>query len=173
MARYTSLFMLTAARFTHPADRETFRREFCRWAESQYSGQPAPEVVDCAALLRFAYREALRSMKSRLSPLFATPEGARHFADAQTLRVFNTTFVDRDLRAARPGDLLFYLNLEQDQPHHAMILLGADVVYHTGAKPGEIRRPTVAELSLHPDPRWRPLRLNPSFLGVHRWKILY
>ncbi len=161
-----------APRFTHPADRETFRREFCRFAESQYAGPAAAEVIDCAALLRYAYREALRAMKSGLSPLFATHAGPRHFADAKTLHAYNTTFVDRDLRAARPGDLLFYLNLEQDQPYHAMILLGADVIYHTGAKPGEIRRPRVAELNLHPDPRWRPLIHNPNFLGIHCWNIL-
>jgi uncharacterized protein YfaT (DUF1175 family) len=49
------------------------------------------------------------------------------------------------------------------------------VVYHTGPlgkTPGEIRRPSVRELLAHPEPRWRPIRENPGFLGVYRWTIL-
>jgi uncharacterized protein len=44
-------------------DRQAFRRWFTYLAEAQYfqnmSGRPA-EIVDCAALIRYAYREALR-----------------------------------------------------------------------------------------------------------------
>ena len=49
------------------------------------------------------------------------------------------------------------------------------VIYHTGPigkSPGEIRRPTVTQLMNYPDPRWRPVPSNPSFLGVYRWNIL-
>src|SRR6516162_4630193 len=44
------------------ADRDRFRRWFTLIAESQYyrGEKPAAEVADCAALLRFSYREALR-----------------------------------------------------------------------------------------------------------------
>ena len=35
-----------------------------------------------------------------------------------------------------------------------------------------IRRPTVDELLHFPEPDWRPLPDNPSFLGVYRWNIL-
>ncbi len=49
-------------RLHDPADRLAFRRWFTFLAESQYfRGQALPlEIDDCAALLRFAYREALR-----------------------------------------------------------------------------------------------------------------
>lgn len=149
----------------HPADRETFRRRFCELAESQYYGPVAREVNDCAALLRYAYIKAS-------GRLFDTPQGPQYFADAQTLKERNCFFVHRSWQAARPADLFFYLQLEQNQPFHAMIFLGPHVVYHTGAKPGEIRRPSIEELLAHPDPRWRPLAANANFLGVYRWRIL-
>ena len=49
-------------RLHDPADRLAFRHWFTLLAESQYyRGKSLPEVDDCAALLRFAYREALRA----------------------------------------------------------------------------------------------------------------
>jgi hypothetical protein len=43
------------------ADRVAFRRWFTLLAESQYyRGKPLPEITDCAELLRFSYREAMR-----------------------------------------------------------------------------------------------------------------
>ncbi len=49
-------------RLRERADQETFRRWTVWLAEALYFSQPAlpPDVVDCAALLRFCYREALR-----------------------------------------------------------------------------------------------------------------
>ncbi len=106
------------------------------------------------------------------------------FADANTLRRYNTYLVGRDMRRAKPGDLLFYRQHGQTSPYHAMIFLGrsqfspeADlyVVYHTGpvaGRPGEIRRPTLRELYAHPDARWHPVPENRAFLGVYRWNIL-
>ncbi len=48
-------------RLHDPADRVAFRRWFTLLAESQYyRGKPQPEIDDCAALLRFSYREAMR-----------------------------------------------------------------------------------------------------------------
>jgi len=49
-------------RLHDPADRVAFRRWFTLLAEAQYFRGPAlsAEIDDCAALLRFAYREALR-----------------------------------------------------------------------------------------------------------------
>lgn len=206
------------------ADRDAFRRWFTFLAELQAFVEPeslSREISDCAALLRFAYREALRehdgewasnlglrvmppapSVKKYRYPF--TPLGAAlfrvapgpfraddlrnaafaQFADAETLRTRNAHFVSRDLRQAQPGDLLFYRQLEQDQPYHAMIFLGASqleldmhswVVYHTGpvaGAAGEIRRVRTEELLNHPSPRWRPWPGNPNFLGVYRWNIL-
>jgi uncharacterized protein YfaT (DUF1175 family) len=108
------------------------------------------------------------------------------FADAQTLKLFNTTFVSRDRRDAKPGDLLvFYQPYVQKFPYHIMIFLGDAqvanegahdwVVYHTGASPengGVVKKVRLAVLDGHPAKRWRPLASNPNFLGFYRLKIL-
>lgn len=206
------------------ADREAFRGWFTAIAEYQAvrPEQDVPaEVKDCAALLRFAYREALERhtaawlAQNGLEGLAAlpsvrkyvyprTPVGAAlfrvappgplgddktsfaEFADAKTLWRFNTFLVSRDVRLARPGDLLFYRQLAQNSPYHSMIFIGpsrlsgsADegpvVVYHTGpvgTSAGEIRRVTLQQLLQHPSPRWRPVPGNSNFLGVYRWNIL-
>ena len=57
------------------------------------------------------------------------------FANAKTLWQENTFFVTRNVASARPGDLLFYRQLEQDSPFHSMILTGRAhewAVYHSG-----------------------------------------
>ena len=211
-------------RLDDPQDQAAFRRWFTFLAEAQYFQQPAArpaEIVDCAALIRYAYREALRSHTGSwaadahlpLVPAFDsvvryqypyTPLGAAlfrvregsfrtsdlddgafaQFADAQTIRRFNTHFVSRDLARAQPGDLLFYRQESGDMPFHSMIYLGASqiskdgsryVVYHTGptgAEPGEIRRLSLPELMHFPQPEWRPSEANRGFLGVYRWNIL-
>ena len=207
-----------------PDDGDAFRRWFTFLAESQYyrSGvRLAKEIDDCAALIRFAYRESLREHSAewannvdldeavsfpqiRKYQYPYTPAGAAlfrirdgrfqfqdlsngtfaEFADAHTLERFNTHFISRDIRSARPGDLLFYRQRDQNLPFHAMIVVGrshfeADseprVVYHTGPigdAGGEIRRPTMDALLRHPEPQWRPVPANNSFLGVYRWNIL-
>jgi uncharacterized protein YfaT (DUF1175 family) len=115
------------------------------------------------------------------------------FADARTLVERNAYFVSRDVRAALPGDLLFYRQFGQSSPWHSMIVIRsgaiAEVVYDTGpdhgqsphgrgpvrggpARPGELRRVLLSELLDHPQPQWRPLAGNPNFLGVYRWNIL-
>lgn len=194
-------------------DQQAFRKWFTYLAEIQaYQTPPTPEVTDCASLVRFAYREALRrhdgEWASRLNlPLMPglpsvkkyqypyTPLKANlfrigddrfaEFADAKTLRQYNTYFVTRDVQRARPGDLLFYRQLFQAMPYHVMVYLGPSqveegvakpyVVYHTGPMhggPGEIRRVTVADLLRHPAPQWRPEPGNSNFLGIYRWDIL-
>jgi len=58
------------------------------------------------------------------------------FADAKTLVERNAYFVSRDVRAAEPGDLLFYRQFGQSSPWHSMIVTrsgaAAEVVYDTG-----------------------------------------
>lgn len=217
----------SASGFLHldsAADREAFREWFTAIAEYQAvrPEQDVPaEIKDCAALLRFAYREALERhsavwlAQNGLEGLAAlpsvtkyayprTPVGAAlfrvappgpmgddkssfaEFADAKALWRFNTFLVSRDVRLARPGDLLFYRQLAQHSPYHSMIFVGpsrlngsADegpiVVYHTGPvgkSAGEIRRVTLNQLLQHPSPRWRPVPGNSNFLGVYRWNIL-
>jgi uncharacterized protein YfaT (DUF1175 family) len=199
-------------------DRAAFRAWFTFLADTAAALPPnrlPREIGDCAALLRWCYRNALHahdeawqatmpfdtpppipSVAQYAYPL--TPLGAglfrvrpgeytagdatngsfAQFADAKTLWRRNTFFVSRSLAVARPGDILFYRQLEQDSPYHSMILTGAAhewAVYHTGpigTGPGEVRRVALADLLHHPDQRWRPLPQNTNFLGVYRWSIL-
>lgn len=210
-------------------DRQAFRQWFAAIAEFQ-ALRPLSEVPleigDCAALLRYAYRNALREhdqawlTETKVVPEPAPPPIAKYrypftpvgaglfrikpgpfapgdvhsgafveFADAETLKDLNTFLVSRDLRDAQPGDLLFYRQLEQNEPFHSMVYVGpsrwlddgrgdwtsAIVVYHTG-EPGPagkgMRRVTLAELLNLPSPRWRPIEGNANFLGVYRWSIL-
>lgn len=105
--------------------------------------------------------------------------GFAQFADVKTIVERNTFLVSRDVRAALPGDLLFYRQFGHSSPWHSMIVTqagnGAVVVYHTGPNhdgPGELRRVLIADLLDHPQPEWRPVPGNPNFLGVFRWNIL-
>jgi uncharacterized protein len=206
-------------------DRENFRRWFTWIAELQFyklSDEWNPEQRDCAGLVRFAWRESLRThdrpwfqrMGENYAPvasdvsvsltseplrekLFRTAPGNyaatdvangkfSEFADAQTLKMFNATFVSRDREQARPGDLLFFHQpWVQKYPYHVMIFLGEPrlasegahdwVVYHTGASPqdaGTVKKVRLAVLDEHPNKRWRPVQSNPNFLGFYRLKIL-
>jgi hypothetical protein len=207
-------------------DRDNFRRWFSALAEIQFyqlSDQWNAEQRDCAGLVRFAMREALRRHDrswfqkmgkgyETVAPdvggfdldrnplgekIFRTDFGSFHesdvrngrfseFADARTLKNFNSVFVSRDRREAQPGDLLFfYQPWVQKFPYHVMILLGPAriaptgsqdwVVYHTGASPtdeGTVKKVELSVLDRHPDPRWRPLESNRNFIGFYRLKIL-
>ena len=200
-------------------DRNAFRGWFTAMAGAAAdlpSAKLPHEINDCAALLRWCYRNALHahdetwlheapagldltqpSVRQYVYPLtplgaalFRTREGAftaddlhngafAQFADVRTLWHLNTFFLGRDVRSARPGDLLFFRQLEQNSPYHSMILTtsaeGQSVIYHTGpigSGPGEMRRVSLADLLAHPDPRWRPISHNTNFLGVYRWNIL-
>ena len=112
-----------------------------------------PEAVDCAALIRYAAREALRPHSPEwrrraglpvvpalpdvrlpppaaesLYPLFRVSEDPgeplAEFADARTLVRFNTRLVSRDVGALRPGDLLYFHQPAQQQPDHLMVFVG-------------------------------------------------
>ena len=204
-------------RLDDETDRRVFRTWFTFLAEIQFYRPPdrvPREIKDCAALIRFAYREALREHDGAWASALdldavpaegsvrkynypRTPTGASlfrvqpgdsgafaQFADASTLHRLNAFFVTRDIRRAQAGDLLFYRQLEQDLPFHAMVYVGRShfepearnwIVYHTGplnGGSGEVRRPSVEELMRHPSPRWRPAPGNGNFLGVYRWNIL-
>lgn len=215
-----------AAELRSFSDREIFRRSLAGIAEMQFyqlSNQWNPEQRDCAGLVRFAWREALRrhdrawfrkmgpgyeqlvldTSAARLdqSPLgeqiFRTDFGSykdtdlaeakfSEFADARTLKNFNTKFIGRDRQLAQPGDLLFYHQpWVQKFPYHVMVFLGESqvaasdardwVVYHTGASStdtGTVKKVELSVLDQHPNKRWRPVESNPNFLGFYRLKIL-
>jgi uncharacterized protein YfaT (DUF1175 family) len=198
-------------RLADESDRAAFREWFVLLAEAQFERQ-TPDVIDCAALVRHAFREGLRAhtpewlraaqlpFTPRFAdvrsapkaangswPLFKIGEGSPprygEFADARTLIRFNTERVGRDLRAARPGDLLYFHQPGQREPDHLMVFVGRShfdpgddwVVYHTGPDengPGEVRKLRLATLAQHPSPRWRPLVANPHFVGVFRLMAL-
>ncbi|CAN5816233.1 hypothetical protein BH18ACI4_BH18ACI4_03780 [soil metagenome] len=207
-------------------DRESFQRAFTGIAEAQFykiSDQWNAEQRDCAGLVRFAWREALRRHDRawfqkmgtgygnlaadgsanylERGPLgvklFRTNFGAykatdlaeanfSEFADARTLKNFNSRFISRDRQFAQPGDLLFYHQpWVQKFPYHVMIFVGESriapgekrgwVVYNTGASAvdeGTIKKVELSVLDQHPTKRWRPVESNPNFLGFYRLKIL-
>lgn len=193
------------------SDRAAFQAWFTFLADAQFERR-TEDVIDCAALVRHAYREALRPHSSawfqdarlprlvsfpdvRAVPpvqngawlLFRTqrsPERYGEFADADTLVSLNARRLGRDVRAARPGDLLYFRQEQAESPAHVMVYVGPSrfdqgptdwLVYHTGPDgtlPGEVRKVTVADLQRHPSPRWRPVPANPAFIGVFRLAIL-
>lgn len=114
---------------------------------------------------------------------FPTPDGWRPFAKGAFLRRLACVSLGRELSEARPGDLIFFARGgAHASPDHAMAFVRPDadgqpvLLYHTGpegfGQSGEVRRVRLDELTHHPDPEFRPLPENPSFLGVYRWKIL-
>jgi uncharacterized protein YfaT (DUF1175 family) len=107
------------------------------------------------------------------------------FADARTLARLNARWLGRDVRAARPGDLLYFVQSEQSAPDHLMVFVGrsafedsrenAWVVYHTGpldGGPGEVRKARLRDLERHPAVRWRPVPGNSRFIGLFRLAFL-
>jgi uncharacterized protein YfaT (DUF1175 family) len=191
------------------SDRDAFRAWFTFLADAQFY-RPTPDVTDCAGLVRHAVREALRAhttewvRQAALPVAPAIPDVTRRpapgrdgwllfkvasgryaeFADARTIVTLNAHRLGRDVRAARPGDLLYFHQDGQDSPDHLMVVVGpsrfesggADwLVYHTGpidGRPGEVRKTRLADLLKHPSARWRPLFDNPSFIGVFRLNLL-
>ena len=199
------------------SDRENFRRWFTLIAEGQFYRLTADwntDQRDCAGLVRFAWREALRKHDrlwfQKMGPgydavasdvdrynLDNSPLGEKlfrinfgsykdgdlsggafsEFADARSLRSFNTKFISRDRQQARPGDLLFFHQpWVQKFPYHVMIYLGNSklspedstdwVVYHTGASPtddGTVKKVQLSVLDQHPNRRWRPVESNSHF----------
>lgn len=139
-------------RLADESDRAAFRSWFVLLADAQFE-RTTPDVNDCAALVRHAFREALRAHTPewlRLAqlpfvprfadvrsaprptqqgwPLFrvdASPESPHaEFADAKTLIRFNSRRLGRDIAALRPGDLLYFHQPDQDSPDHLMVFVG-------------------------------------------------
>ncbi len=131
-------------------DRAAFRAWFVSIADAQFS-RPAADVTDCAALVRHAFREALRAHTTEWQrqhggiaapafpdvrrppqprgaswPLFRTAGGElAEFADAKTIVRFNARPIGRAVEAARAGDLLYFHQAGATAPDHLMIVVGA------------------------------------------------
>jgi uncharacterized protein len=151
-----ALFLVAPASPTRPTldaqDRAAFLAWFTLLADAQFYRQ-TPDVIDCAALVRHAAREALREhtadwlrrmaipgghvrpdLRRHLPatgaslPLFrvadTTPARYAEFADARTIVQFNASLVSRDASAARPGDLLVFRQAGQRLPDHLMVFVG-------------------------------------------------
>lgn len=141
----------TPAAALDDGDRAAFRRWFTFLADAQFERQ-TPDVIDCASLVRHAYREALRPhspewfRRSRVPRLVSYPDvrqvppvrnGAwllfrvadrppryAEFADAATIVQLNTRAIGRDPRRAQPGDLLYFRQAATDSPDHLMVVVG-------------------------------------------------
>ena len=139
-------------RLADESDRAAFRAWFVLLADAQFE-RTTPDVIDCAALVRHAVREALkthtpewmREAKLPFAPRFAdvrsrprpTPQGwplfriadggpAKYaeFADARTLIRLNSRSLGRSTNALRPGDLLYFHQPHQQAPDHLMVFVG-------------------------------------------------
>lgn len=140
-------------RFADAADREAFGRWFVLLADAQFY-RATPDVDDCAALVRHAVREALRSSSPDWRRRIALPAGSAvpapvharaaqvdgalrlfrvradpgpdyaEFADARTLVSLNARPLGRETTALRPGDLLYFHQDGQSLPDHLMVFVG-------------------------------------------------
>lgn len=170
-----------------------FRAWVVRIAEAQIRRGPTPRWThrDCAGLVRFAVAEALaghdprwrramgidgrlppdtvpEALRTELRHQWKRPDGSTGaYVNAIGLVQENSRFVGRDLRLARPADLLFF---DQGDAQHLMLWTGQRIVYHNGAEPRSgddgLRAVAPRELLQWTDTRWRPDAANPNFAGV-------
>lgn len=147
-------------RLADESDRAAFRSWFVLLADAQFERTTA-DVIDCAALVRHAFREALRAhtpewlRQAQLPfvprfadvrsaprpttqgwPLFRidqanTPRYAE-FADARTLVRLNSRSLGRSISALRPGDLLYFHQPSQQAPDHLMVFVGRSLFEDDG-----------------------------------------
>ena len=130
-------------RLHDPADRRAFRRWFTLLAEAQfYRRRPQAEIDDCAALLRFSYREALRTHDASWSrattlPVPASAEDVQQYQypytplGAELFRVRDGSFTEHDLRDEAFAQFADAETLWR----HNTFLIGRDV---SRARPGDL-----------------------------------
>jgi uncharacterized protein len=178
---------------------ELFRSWFLRIVAEELRRGPSPRWVhrDCASLVRFAVGETLRPHDEKwrkasgmgnnpLPPDFIllpeqkllrnrwkTHEGDyQAYVSAIGLVQGNTVFVSRNILEARPGDLLFF---DQGDDQHLMIWIDDGVAYHRGKiLPGDngLRAVSLQQLLNWKDSRWQPKLENSNFVGVYRFSFL-
>ena len=159
--RYVAAFAIVIAvsgtlsaqvRLADESDRAAFQSWFVLLADAQFE-RTTPDVIDCAALVRHAFREALRAhtpewlRHAQLGfvprfadvrsaprptaqgwPLFRISSGEppvyAEFADARTVIRLNSRSLGRNTGALRPGDLLYFHQPNQQSPDHVMVFVG-------------------------------------------------
>lgn len=177
-----------------------FRQWFLLMATDPLLRPPNPrwQQRDCAGLVRFAVAEALRVHDEswrqangfggrKLPPELVLTDAEREalrgwrvpgqneksfFATASALVQQNTVLVGRDVLQARPGDLVFF---DQGEDQHLMIWTGDGFAYHTGAESDrdkKIRFVPYTEMIQWKDARFWPVEENPNFAGVYRFSFL-
>jgi len=182
-----------------PQQSQVFRAWFVRIAQEQLSQGPSPRWYqqDCAGLVRFAANEALKvhdekwlrsnGLSNRyLPPELSLSDAQRSLAqqwqqgggkvgpyvNAIKLIQFNSHLIGRDVAQARPGDLMFF---DQGDDQHLMIWMGRYIAYHTGTTTptdNGMRSASLQQLMTWKDTRWIPDAANPNFIGVYRLNFL-
>ncbi len=181
--------LMAAALIASPPLTSLWRRVVVETAVLQLE-RPDPgwqeEQRDCAGLVRFAYRTALDRLDPKLVPtLWSGPDGKPiAYSDAETLLAHSFRPLRREVVSIRPedGDLLAFRH--EGGPggapvFHLMIYVRAPegdfVVYHPGERGASVRTGKVRELLEAAPAEWKPIPLNPRFLGVfvHRGLVTH
>jgi uncharacterized protein YfaT (DUF1175 family) len=175
------------------AQSRALRAWIVRIAVEQVRREPTPRWThrDCAGFVRFAVAEALAEhdarwqramgLDGRLPPdlvpeetrlalrhRWKRPDGSEGaYVSAIGLIQENSILASRDVRQARPADLLFF---DQGAEQHLMLWTGRGAIYHNGSPPAPgdngMRTATLPALLQWNDTRWRPEPDNPNFIGV-------
>lgn len=196
-----------------PEQSERFRVWMNFIVAAQFKRGPSPRWIhrDCAGLVRYAVGETLRPHDARwrqangweqrrlppelelrgdqasLLNTWQGLDGAKQaFVTALALVQHNSRPLGKESAQARPGDLLFF---DQGDEQHLMIWMGSWIAYHNGQTPvtapppgatgkpamnadNGLRAVTPAELLKWKDTRWRPREDNPNFAGFYRLAFL-
>ena len=180
--------LLAASSPPHPSE-VLMRRLVAETAMEQLSRiDPAWEEGqrDCAGLVRFAYRAALKRLdpaRAAAGPFRDAADRPAHFADAATLLRHSFALIGRDegaREALRSGDLVaFAREGEGGEPVYHLMLVVRDVdpahgrpvvIYHPGERGAPLRSGSLDDLVSHAPHGWRPVPSNPLFLGFYRFK---
>ncbi len=178
---------------------QAFRSWFVRIIKDQLTRKPDPRWYhrDCAGLVRFGVYEALRPHSDAwlrangqlirdlppevdLNPdqrvwlnRWKREDGSSgSYVPALGIIQNNSDFVSKDINQARPGDLLFF---DQGEDQHLMIWMGSYVAYHRGIEKGQdkgLRTVSWQQLMNGQDTRWQTRADNPNFVGIYRLSFL-
>ena len=144
------------------------------------SGQWDSSTRDCAGLIRFSYFKAF----GQGSQIWRNAKGEKvSYLSAAALIAYNFESISfrKDLSDLKTGDVLAFYdkNKHPNEAWHLMMVVApgfdaADkrlVVYHNGAqgKAGKVRKVWLDDF-LYTNSKWQPLKRNPLFKGVYRYK---